>query len=89
MKFLKVLLLFGMRRLNFVQDLPKSEALDSIKCNVFVVSLIGRLLLNVKRSYFWSAIFMTRAISSTNKTDRHDIIETLMEVVLNTITPYS
>jgi hypothetical protein len=38
--------------MQLLYDLPKSEALDSIKCNVFVVSLIGRLLLKVKRSVF-------------------------------------
>ena len=32
---------------------------------------------------------MGTPVSSTNKTDRHDIAELLLKVALNTITPFS
>jgi hypothetical protein len=60
------------------------DALPTLLADLMIFCLLGPM--NFKNSVISMNILVFSPVSSSNKTDRHDITEILLKVTLNTIT---
>jgi hypothetical protein len=70
-----------------MQSVPISTKVVSSNPTHGQVYSIQHYLISLSMTCHRSVVFSDTTVSSTNKTDRHNITEILLKVVLNTITP--